>query len=133
MSVKAAVYKRLKASAELMKAVNGNVFPQWRNEVEPALVYFLRMDEGDRGFSEGLLVTSWELQVVVVHGDEDEANRIAEAVVEHLDYTDWSEGDSVVLGCFLRSRNESSVEKTTSKVRLATVELVFDLEATEQE
>ena len=133
MSVKSAIYKRLIASAELEELIGSAIFPEWRDEVEPALVYSVRMDDLERSYVEGILATSWELTIGVVHKDEDKANEIADLVIGYLDHTGFSDGTTFVLGCFLRSRDESSVAKTTQRVRLATVELTFELEANEQE
>lgn len=126
MTIEQVVKEKLAASSAVNAAVSGNIFPEFRDDVAPSLVYAMSVNEvNDTYDSTGPIV--YDLSVVAVSSRLADATVLADLVIDAIDGAAWSNSPFRVLGCFYRSRETSYPPVGSKNVRMGMVDLRFDL------
>lgn len=120
------IYERLKANSTIKNAVKGNIVGEYRDDLTPALVFELRVDQVDQMY-EGAGVFYYELIISVITDKRESGIVIADSVLSYLMDSEWSDSDNTVLGCFFQTRDQSYLATETKNKRVAIVELRFEM------
>src|SRR4051812_31632162 len=119
-TIESVVEKKLRATESVNAAVKGNIFPSYRDDVTPSLVYDLSIDEVDNTY-ELTGAIAYELVVSCIADTLLEAINIGDKVIEALDREDWSDGGFYV-EVFYRDREKDYIDKGSKNKRLGVVD-----------
>lgn len=128
MTIEQAIKDKLAGTPAISDAVDGNIFPAFRDDVTPALVYDLSVDRVEETY-ESAGPVHYRLVLVVSDDRQADASSAADAVIAALDGASWSAaGDAFrVLGCFYQDRETDDLPVASKNSRLAIVTAFFDL------
>lgn len=132
MSIAELVYNRLNNNNEINSAVSSNIFPVFRDDRVPSIVYSVDLEKSAEDLG-GVGVSTYEITITAVATKFKTASEIADSVQSYLDYSDWQSDGYRVLGCFLRDRVEDYIERASKNDRLATIEIRFELQVVESD
>lgn len=125
-SIGAAIESKLVGVTAINNAVSGNVFPVYRDDVTPSLVYGLSIDFVEERY-DGTGPIAYELTVSVIAERYKTAVELADLVIDALDRAEWTSNGYRIIDCRIKDRDEDYIDKASKNKRLAVVDLRFEL------
>lgn len=124
-SIGAVVFNRLNSVSAIRTAVDGNILPEYRDDLSPVIVYDLTINDLSESYG-GAQATNYEVTISVIANTYAKAVETADLVIANLNYANWVDSSYTILGVFFKDRDESFIEQASKNNRLAVVDLRFD-------